>query len=520
LTETPRKLQSLFCFLLCALALVSIGASVLRHAILIRAPYELNYGEGIVVYQAMKLDSLKTAYPKLDGFPFIVFHYTPLYHYAMRAVSSFTGGDLFLSGRYISFACGLAILLLAAYLVLYAMRGRQRLPVLTGALVACALFLLTPSMTVWSPNARVDLMGLLLTFAAVCVFVSSRSVLADALTAVLLVGAVYCKQVLISAALSILLVAALRDWRQALRIVGFCLIAGLIPLAVFFQATDGQVLKHWFAYNHNTFSVTRALFMVIESVRPVDLTALLAVWLLAVVFLHLLWRHRDKLLPSIRHELRQSRLIRVSLLSGLILCLSFAFSFTSGKTGSDINYFLEWHLYAAVLAGIAVALALRSPRLIKGSASVVVLAALLALLVHGYGALINLRKDAGLTATSRARIEQGRRAEQDLIATIRRMPGDVVAENMSALIRAGKRIVIEPAITRELISTGVLDEEPYLQLLREHKLGGLILLSPHDPERFTPRFLETLQKHYRVTGTIGKWLIYEPATQTEGSSKL
>jgi hypothetical protein len=499
---------------------VSIGASVLRHAILIKAPYELNYGEGIVVYQAMKLDSLQSAYPKLSGFPFVVFHYTPLYHYAMRAGAAFTGGDLFLSGRYISFFCGLGILALAAYLVFYVMRGRQPLPALTGALAACALFLLTPSMTVWSPNARVDLLGLLLTFAAVCTFASNRSLLSDALTAGFLVAAVYCKQVLICAALSILIVAALRDWRQALRILGFSVIAGLVPLALFVQATNGEVLKHWFVYNRNTFSVTRALFMMSESVRPMDLTALLAVWLFVIVVIHVFWRHRGRMLASIKRLLNESRLVRVSLLAGLTLALSLAFSFTSGKTGSDINYFLEWHLYAAVLAGIAVSLALRAPRLLKGSATLVVIAAVLALLINGYGALINLRKDAGLTATARARIEQFRQAEQELIATIQRIQGDVVAENMTALVRAGKPVVLEPSIIRELSATGFLDEEPYLKLLREHKLGALILLTPHDPDRFTPRFLETLQKYYKVTGSIGKWVVYEPAVEKESSSKL
>src|SRR5262245_37958797 len=71
-------------------------------------PYELDYGEGIVMYQATKVTDLKAAYKPINEYPFVVFHYPPVYHLTVRAFAAFST-NLITTGRWISIMSGLSI---------------------------------------------------------------------------------------------------------------------------------------------------------------------------------------------------------------------------------------------------------------------------------------------------------------------------------------------------------------------------------------------------------------------------
>src|SRR4051812_21764745 len=76
-------------------------AFLIRAMFALKTPAELDYGEGIVMWQAAHVTDLKTAYHPMHVYPHIVFHYTPLYHLASRAMSAVTG-DLLVAGRLVS----------------------------------------------------------------------------------------------------------------------------------------------------------------------------------------------------------------------------------------------------------------------------------------------------------------------------------------------------------------------------------------------------------------------------------
>ena len=57
-------------------------------------PFELDYGEGIVWQQVLLIPGSRM-YGDITQFPYIVFHYPPLYHAVSLALSKLTGDLLF-----------------------------------------------------------------------------------------------------------------------------------------------------------------------------------------------------------------------------------------------------------------------------------------------------------------------------------------------------------------------------------------------------------------------------------------
>src|SRR5262249_11696464 len=86
-------------------------------------PFELDYGEGIVWQQALLIPG-ERMYGDINTYPFIVFHYTPLYHIAVKAIAAL-GIDYLVAGRGLSVLSTVATAVLAFLLTVWAMTGTQ-----------------------------------------------------------------------------------------------------------------------------------------------------------------------------------------------------------------------------------------------------------------------------------------------------------------------------------------------------------------------------------------------------------
>src|SRR5215211_182264 len=64
----------------------------------LKTPGEIDYGEGIVMWQAANVTDWTKAFHAIENYPHVVFHYPPLFHLAARAVNLFTR-DLLVAGR-------------------------------------------------------------------------------------------------------------------------------------------------------------------------------------------------------------------------------------------------------------------------------------------------------------------------------------------------------------------------------------------------------------------------------------
>ena len=224
-----------------------------------RAPRQLDYGEGIILWQASQVFNLKSAFHPLQQYPYVVFHYTPMYHIALRAVATVVGDPL-LSGRLISSAAAFWLVGLFVWVVFRATRGYATAGVRWfGAVFSGACVLLPPAMQ-WVPLARVDMLGLAMQFTALSVICARPLRLRNQITALcLLLLGLYTKQSLLALpAATILLLGLIRSAR-AVRFACVLGIAGLGVLLTLAWATSGGVIRHWILYNVNPFHIKVAV---------------------------------------------------------------------------------------------------------------------------------------------------------------------------------------------------------------------------------------------------------------------
>jgi hypothetical protein len=158
-------------------------------------PYPLNYGEGPLLDQSVRLAQLQDIYrTELRTAPYVVANYPPLFMLAQVPFVWLFGPALWY-GRLISLLSVVAVALFVG-LTLHALT-RDRIASIAGGLIFPAM----PYVVRWSSLSRVDSLGLALSWAGL--FVVARwperrwSVFVSAL---LLVAAVYTRQTYILAA--------------------------------------------------------------------------------------------------------------------------------------------------------------------------------------------------------------------------------------------------------------------------------------------------------------------------------
>jgi hypothetical protein len=149
--------------ILFATAILLLGWHLLIYAryafAAIRYPFELDYGEGIVWQQALLIPT-RRMYGDITQFPFIVFHYPPLYHLVVRFAAAMNT-DFLAAGRGVSVASTIAIGALAAGLGFHAVReSASQVASLVGTAVAgLSVFCCWPVL-LWSPLFRVDMLAM------------------------------------------------------------------------------------------------------------------------------------------------------------------------------------------------------------------------------------------------------------------------------------------------------------------------------------------------------------------------
>ncbi|HEU4766704.1 MAG TPA: hypothetical protein VFS77_04995, partial [Pyrinomonadaceae bacterium] len=92
------KLQPLLYLALTIFLLAGVAAFVFQAGFALTTGAEIDYGEGIVWWQAAYVTDWKYAFRPIESYPHIVFHYPPLFHLVSRALAKLTG-DLLMAGR-------------------------------------------------------------------------------------------------------------------------------------------------------------------------------------------------------------------------------------------------------------------------------------------------------------------------------------------------------------------------------------------------------------------------------------
>lgn len=486
--------------LLALAAFVATGA-FLNGAFFLTQPYQLNYGEGLAAWQASRITDLARSYAPIDHYPFVVLQYPPLFHWAMHAAGTITGGDLLQAGRLVSLLSAVILCGLVKVITFTALPRRAHLtPRLLAAGFAAALPTALYNFN-WTWLARVDTLAILLSFGGVALFaVRARSAWAQVLAAVLLTAGLFTKQTALAAPLACILTAFLLDRKIALRILLTMTILGGLVLGWLAWRTDGQVFLHLFRYNQNAFSIGRAMFGVLMNgsrvIGPFVLAAGASAWVLARAW---------------STNVRANRYRRTVFLLSLYSIFAALSTLAFGKEGSDINYFLEWNISLAPLAGMFL-FRLRPPRLCPVWLAALAVPVLILSAAVPQARMGWVRFFDKPLPSDREQLDTYRR----VLALVAETTGPVFSEDMNLLYKSGKDIPAEPAMIQCLAKAGTWDERPFVRMIQEHQFAMVItMLNRETDDQFSPRryssgVASAIKEAYEQTSMIGDYQIYQP----------
>ena len=496
-------------------------------------PYQLDYGEGIVLWFARELARGHSIYT-LPGASLASSNYPPVSMLFAAALMPILG-EGYTAGRLLSLASALAVAALIYRIVRYETKDARvgtGLLMNAGAIAAALLFIGSPYVYHWVPQFRADLLGLACTFGGVyCVwewqrFEEGRKQKAEGrdpnrfstygllLAAILFcLLALYTKHTLFAGPAAAFAALFLRDKRVA---VAFALALGAVGGAIYL-AID-RITGGGFTFGLITSNATVFL--------PQQLVELL--WNFAATFPILL-------LLALWGWVNRLRSRRVGVLEWYLL-FSVGMLGLAGRVGAWENYFLEAIAAACVFAGIAISdlrdqtadyarrdlqrvrpdsqVGDRQPRTPSSSFHPRLTNLLLPILLLVQ--LVLMWHDPSIAADLVARDLP---ANQQLAALLSRTPGTVISEDMGALVTSGKPVAYYTFQYSSLARSGKWDQRWELNGLRDG-VFPLVILEQGTREdvdhyrRFTREFVSALDRYYAVTQTIGKYEIYTPAPLT------
>lgn len=485
--------------------LLAFGASAIGY------PYELDYGEGIV-WQQMRLIFTDRAYGPIEGFPAIVFHYPPVYHAVTAAVAALLRIDELAAGRSVSLAGLLVSIGFGGAMVFRLLRATSsRFPAVTGAVVAALVMISNWPVLFWTPVMRVDLLALAFSFGgAWCAMRAlDRPAMIHA-AAIAFVLAVYTKHSMIAAPAACFGTMLLLRPRTAWRGLATSILLGLTALAALGWATGGGFLRHLFVYNINRFEL-RQLEPLVALVGAHSLYFVAAGFALRGRLVALaaklqggggLTAMRARILADPGSE---TFLMILAYLAATVLMLPLA-----AKSGSNVNYLIEFFCLLGLFVGIAASDAARLALDAQGvpssrrSLAIVLIAAIAAQAVM-------LPKERFEKLLPKA----PQRELAALSGLIRKAGKPVISDDMVLLIRSGRDVAWEPAIFAELASLGRFDDQPFIRKIERRDFAFFITFrergEPTFDSRYNPAVADAIDRNYPVKQFLAGYTLHMPA---------
>ncbi len=443
-------------------------------------PYPLNYGEGPLLDQTVRLAQFQNIYrTDLSAPPYVVTNYPPIFMLAQVPFVWLFGAALWY-GRLISLLSVAAVALFVG-LTLHTLT-RDRIAAVAGGLVFPAM----PFVVRWSSLSRVDSLGLALSWAGL--FVVARwpqkrwSVFVSAL---LLVAAVYTRQTYMLAAplAAFVWLVAQGQRRRALETAAIAGGASLLLFAALNISTGSGFFLNTVTANLNDFRWERVSLNALGALLACPLLLLGSLAFLLVTPRkgnHAWWLVAPYLLASVP--------------SAMLV----------GKVGSDVNYLLELSAALGLATGAFIAWQRRRPRLR------VALIALLALQV------LALAQSSRVPSGLQNYVIEQRGEVAQLSRMVASSNGPVLADDyMGLLPERGKRIYIQPFEMTQLSRDGDWNQRPFIEDISKEKFPLIMIWSPPfareiKRDRWTPRMLEEIHDHYQRTDRIADMVIYRP----------
>ena len=442
-------------------------------------PYQLDYGEGVLLHFVREWAHGRPIYKGIEGYPYITANYPPLPIVLALALKPLLGVT-YAAGRVWTF---FAVMASAAIIGAWVQReGRRWLPAVAAALV----FVGTPYVYHWAPLFRVDLVGLALTlgglYAVSRAIPSPRSRTKEVerpwllwLAVALFVAGLYAKQ-------SFLFV----DRRWAIKMAaGMAALGGGLFLLIN-RLTDGGFWAGLVASNVNPFLWPEFWGQLADFFGTFAVLGILTAWYLV-----------DKFVLERATSLREKASPLDLYLVMALLSLGLA-----GKAGAWENYFFEALAALTLCGGLGLAHLARHKRW-----AVRLVAPMLVFVQIGLMWHTPRVADRYLRLT--------RQSNEAMIPILAGTPDPIISEDMGLLVTNDKVLDYYSFQYSQLARAGRWDQAWELGQLRDRRLSKIILergtrLDVDRYQRFTRQFLSELDRNYRRAGTVGKYEIYEP----------
>jgi hypothetical protein len=432
------------------LAFVIVGTllTILRSVPLIVSPYQIDYGEGLMLDGALRIRHSRPLYADPFAFPVVIHVYGPV-AYAVAASILPGGNASFPAGRLLILICSVALSSLLA-MILRRLTGSWWIGLSFGFLL-----LTLPAFRFWLYLFRADVIGVLFSMMGIALYLLSEKYWYWSVPFFGL--AVFCKYSLLAAPVAVFIHLILNRKLRS----GFVFAAGLgTASTVAFMAlqikTGGWFAWHMFSTHPDRYSLMQffALGGVVLASAPV--ATALAAWYVAYDI-----RGRARSFPPI------------------YLVVSTITALTAGKLGSTTNHFVEWMAACCMCAGLGY-----SWLLSKHAARAMPITVLLSASVL-----------VGTVVQNRAQLEPSPELANcggayRYVSTS--SASSVLSESLGPLLVAGKPILVsDPFAYGQLVKHGLWPDERVEELVNE-RYFGLIVMS-FDPSRIYPTQIDPTQ---------------------------
>ena len=504
--ETMPKLMFVLHLLLASFLVAGVVAFYYQAGIALKTDGEIDYGEGIVMWQAANVTDWTRAFHPIENYPHNVFHYTPLFHIVSRFVNRFTG-NLLVAGRLTSILSFIGTCLIGALLTARVLPpAREPIARAMGSLVAGTLVFMTP-IWFWATLMRVDALAIFFSVCGVALFVLARRRRALGFVAfALFVAAVYTKQTSLAAPATCFILAFIEKPRYAIQLAAFSIALGLAILLSLHIATDGLFLRHIITYNQNPYILTGLLDKLGRHATPIVVPLFFA-FTFPVALLYRRLRHGRGKYETIRLIMTRSDFERCVIIVGVYFLFAAALAAaTISKVGAYDNYYLEMDVAMCLLCGLFVGWLLRRDSFHPSRYHLIQQVVVMALFVI---ATFNNRANA-----SRLRADYANPPvdySPEVVKFLRTLPGPVYSEDMVVLMQAGKEVPAEPAIITALAMDGKWNESGFVERIRHGEFNAIVIrYSLQNDQRFSKGVVDAIHERYYQTDNIGTFKIYLP----------
>ncbi len=430
-----KKAEWAYYFAVAVGCLLSINFALRRLTLL----YQVEYTEGNVLDAAVRIIHGGTPYPPYGHLPYVANPYGPVPYYAVAGLLKHFGVS-FTEPRLLVLFAGILVSVLVALLLRHWTRSWST------SLSFGFLYLTLPLVRGWLFILRVDLIGIALALAGLCVFVYNPK--RWFLSVPFFLAAVFCKFTLVAAPGACFLDLLFRkEWKRAAHFAESNLLVGTLIFAWMQHVTQSWFAFHMF-WTHPRYSILH----IIPLVRPaLQIHSLLVV--MAVVFVVREFSRREFSLPA------------------AYFVLASLAALSAGEAGAVENQLLEWMAALSLCAGA-------SYNWIRTEANSTVLTGLV---------MATLAFSVLVSSPKLEKVPADLSGCQDAYTYVKNYPSKrILSGNVGALILAGKPVfVANPVEYGWLTGLSGWPDDDLIRLIRS-RYFDLILLD-HDVDYLKKR---------------------------------